>query len=361
MTLHHPRRAVAIAVTTVVVAMGAAAPRASAALPRPLWRYSLPTDPWGVTADDDGVIVTTGLGHVVALDRGGHERWTAKITDLQDGNPALGDGVALFGTTNYVIARDRATGATLWRHEDFGSVPAYAIGNGLALVGDVGTVTALDLNTGMARWSVRYGGYVAAPPRIVPGAGVVVVLWDGVPEKVRALDLASGALRWESETGVYAAAPVVRRGLVVIADGDGHFHARVHALDLAGGTEQWSTVVPASFQETIEPAATDDAVAIVDELGTVSLVDLASGRIKWQQALDDGVLTTRVVITGRSVVLSAVWGTLVVLDRDSGGVRARGLPGGKDGVISAIDVHGSTVFVGLRHVTPPRLEARRLQ
>ena len=102
---------------------------------------------------------------------------------------------------------------------------------------------------------------------------------------MRVLDLRTGALRWEAPTATSTAAPALGRGVVVLAIGDGHRHARVEARDLATGERRWQTPVPASFEEAIEPAVDAGVVAVVDHFGVVSLLDLATGRIRWQHDL----------------------------------------------------------------------------
>jgi outer membrane protein assembly factor BamB len=140
---------------------------------------------------------------------------------------------------------------------------------------------------------------------------------------VRAFDLASGALRWEAPIDRYSAAPVVHAGRVVLAVGDGDRHARVEARDLTTGALQWQTPVPASFEEAIEPAADGHTVAVVDHFGVVSVLDAASGRLRWQHDVADVLLATRVALTGRRVAFTSYAGVLYVLDRRDGHVVDR--------------------------------------
>jgi outer membrane protein assembly factor BamB len=143
---------------------------------------------------------------------------------------------------------------------------------------------------------------------------------------VRVFDLGSGALRWEAPTGQYSAAPAVHAGRVVLAIGDGNRHARVEARDLATGALEWQTAVPASFEEAIEPAVDDHAVAVVDHFGVVSVLDPATGRLRWRHDLADVLLGTRVALTRRRVAFTSYAGVLHVLDRRDGHVVERLTP-----------------------------------
>jgi outer membrane protein assembly factor BamB len=140
-------------------------------------------------------------------------------------------------------------------------------------------------------------------------------------------------MRWEAPTDRFTAAPVLRRDLVVLAIGDGNRHARVEARDLGTGSLRWSTRVPASFEEAIEPAADGREVAVVDHFGVVSVLELATGDLRWQHDLADVLLATRVVLTDRRVAFTSYKGVLHVLDRRDGHVvqtlapaRLGGLP-----------------------------------
>jgi outer membrane protein assembly factor BamB len=110
---------------------------------------------------------------------------------------------------------------------------------------------------------------------------------------------------------------------VVLAIGDGHRNARVEARDLAGGGLRWQTRVPASFEEAIEPVIDGGAIAVVDHFGVASLLDLETGRIRWQHDLARALLGTRVVLSGRRVVFSSFSGDVFVLDRADGRLIAR--------------------------------------
>src|SRR5205823_1403019 len=203
------------------------------------------------------------------------------------------------GGTGAVVALSRTDGTRRWSSATAGAVHSLAVSGDTALAGDdTGTLTAFDLSAGAVRWSVGYPGALWSGARVDRATGAVVATWHqtGTPA-VRVFDLATGALRWEAPTAAFTAAPVVHGGRVVLAIGDGDRHARVEARDLATGEVEWRTPVPASFEEAIEPAADDHAVVVVDHFGVVSLLDPATGQLRWQHDLAHALLDTTMALT----------------------------------------------------------------
>jgi len=299
------------------------------------WRATLKDGPSDLAADADGVAVTTTAQSVYLLDADGHVRWRASSDDMALGQPALGPDLVVVGGMRSITAFARADGSRRW------TLPRAAATNSVAVVGDSvlvgddsGTLAALQGDSGAERWSVRYPGALWSGARVDHASGAVVATWhQSESPAVRVLDLATGALRWEAPTDRYAAAPAVHRGQVVLAIGDGDRHARIEARDLATGEVRWHTAVPASFEEAIEPAVDDRAVAVVDHFGVVTLLDPETGRLRWQHDLADVLLATRVVLTGNRVAFTSYAGVLHVLDRRDGHVvqtldprRLGGLP-----------------------------------
>jgi outer membrane protein assembly factor BamB len=310
---------VAAVVATWFVARPAHGARAVA------WSAPVSDGPWGLAADARGAVVVTSGPGVRALDRAGHERWSVRLEGLVEAPPALGGDVVLVGGTGTVTALARADGAVRWRAPMGGDVHALALRGAVALAGDrAGTLTAFDAATGAVRWSATFPGALWSAPRVDTATGAVVATWHQThTPAVRVLDLRTGVPRWEAATATSTAAPVLGRGVVVLAIGDGYRHARVEARDLATGERRWQTPVPASFEEAIEPAVDAGAVAVVDHFGVVSLLDLATGRIRWQHDLARALIATRMALTARRVVFSSFSGEVFVLDRADGRLVTR--------------------------------------
>jgi outer membrane protein assembly factor BamB len=303
------------------------------------WQASVPDGPHDLAADADGVVVTTtNPPSVYLLGRDGRVRWHAAADELVLGQPALGAHVVVVGGTTSVIAYSRSDGSRRWTLHRDGSPSSLAVADGAVLVGDdAGTLSAVNAATGATRWSVRFPGALWSGARVDPASGAVVATWHQTPTPaVRVLDLGTGALRWEAPTDRFTAAPSVHGGRVVLAVGDGNRHARVEARDLATGEVRWQTPMPASFEEAIEPAVDDHAVAVVDHFGVVSVLDPATGHLRWQRDLADVLVGTRVVLTSQRLAFTSYAGVLHVLDRRDGHVVATVGPGRLGGLPVAL-------------------------
>ena len=171
---------------------------------------------------------------------------------------------------------------------------------------------------------MQFSGSLWSGPRVDLATGAVVASWheSGEPA-VRVLDLATGAVRWEAPIGACSAAPALHAGLVVLAVGDCHRRAWVEARDLALRRAPLADPVPASFEEAIEPAVDDRDVAVVDHFGVVTVLDRATGRIRWQHDVARALLQTRVMLTEGRVVFAADSGEVFVLARRGGSIVAR--------------------------------------
>jgi len=288
------------------------------------WSVPVPDGPTALAADTDGVVVATTLGDVLALDRQGRPRWHAQAGTGLAPPVIVGDAVVVADDTSVAVL-ERGDGRQRWlqRARD----PSYrvAAGAGVAVVVDRSdSVRAYDLATGEPRWALTPPGAVFHAPVVDDRTGSVVLVVPAVPEPVvRVVDAATGATRWERPVDRFTAVPVVAEGSVFVAEGDGRHHAVVVALDLLTGARAWATQVPASFESGITPAADARELVVVDHYGTVTALDPASGRVRWERALRSTVLQTRVVLTDRRVVLTTEDLDVVVLDRANGRVVRR--------------------------------------
>jgi outer membrane protein assembly factor BamB len=333
-------RLIVALVTAVAATWFVARPAFGARADAVQWSAPVNDGPWDLAADTDGFVVTTSAQSVYLFTSDGRERWRVAVDDLAFGQPALGPDVAVVGGMHSVTALARADGTRRWQQPTGGSAYSLAVARDVVLVGDdSGALTAFDARTGTRRWSVTYPGSMWSGARVDQAAGAVVATWhQGDSPAVRVFDLSTGALRWEAPTGRYTAAPAVRAGAVVLAIGDGDRHARVEARDLGTGALRWQTRVPASFEEAIEPAVAGHTVAVVDHFGVVSVLDLASGRLRWQHDLADVLLETRVALTGGRVALTSYAGVLYVLDRRDGHLVERVSPARLGGLPVATEV-----------------------
>jgi outer membrane protein assembly factor BamB len=339
--------AVLVIASTWFVARPAFAAPASAQV---VWHAVIDDGPSDLAADADGVVVTSSAQSVHLLDAHGRLRWRAAPVDVGLGQPALGPDVVVVGGRTSVTALARADGGERWTRPTAAPADSIAVAGATVLVGDdTGTLAAFDARSGAERWSVQYPGALWSGARVDQRTGAVVATWhQSESPAVRVFDLASGALRWEAPTARYTAAPAVHAGRVVLAIGDGDRHAHVEARDLATGTVQWQAPVPASFEEAIEPAVDDHAVAVVDHFGVVTVLDPDTGKVRWQHDLADVLIHTRVMLTKARVAFTSYAGVLHVLDRRDGHQVQTLAPGRLGGLPVGILQRGRGVLLALR-------------
>jgi outer membrane protein assembly factor BamB len=298
-----------------------------------VWSAPVNDCPRDLAADARGVVVVTSNSTVQAVDREGHERWHVHVDGLVPAQPAVGRDLVVVSAGSSVTALSRSAGARRWQAPTTDEVHSLALVADTAIAGDdSGALTAFDARTGEIRWSVQFSGMLWSGARIDRATGSVVATWHQSPTPaVRVFDLATGTLRWEAPTARFTAAPAVHHGVVVLAIGDGNRHARVEARVLASGALRWQTPVPASFEEAIELAVDDHDAAVVDHFGVVSLLDVGTGKLRWQSDVAHALLRTRVVLTPFRVAFTSFSGDVFVLDRRHGRLVARLGPRRLDG------------------------------
>jgi outer membrane protein assembly factor BamB len=324
------------------------------------WPFSL-----GVAGRD--AVVTVSGNRVIALDTAtGRARWHADIANVTHYEPAVDGHTVLVSADDRFTALERESGRTRWEtpvgEHAGGGVLTRAGADSVALVTtERGFVAALDGGTGEARWSVHLPGDIWAAPAADAAAGVGAVVWAGegvaTESRLRVFDLATGAVRWEAVVEPGATAPVIHEGLVALGEGDGNFGARVVARDLTSGAERWSVPAPASFESGVTPGAEGGDVAVSDHFGTITLVDTRAGQTRWQTAIREPILDTRVLLRAHVVVVRTYGGKIVVLDRDSGRVIRRVDP---RGFPVGVGASGSRLIYAVRLARPDRVEAEGL-
>ena len=176
---------------------------------------------------------------VIAYDlETGRRLWigAAQLGGWQDGIPSAADGRVFIGSNNGIIARDGATGQTLWTYRspqaslvNGGATPAAA-----TIAGDVvymgfpsGAVAALDAATGAVLWNrllpgEQYHGGIHTSPAL-SGDTLFVGSNNG---SFYALDARTGQPLWEHEIGTWVTAgPAISGNTVVVGALDGNLYA----------------------------------------------------------------------------------------------------------------------------------------
>lgn len=246
---------------------------------------------------------------------------TAGCNALQLGQPLrLGDDA--WTTAGGSNQRTNATDASLplpltqvWRYDAaaaFGPAPAVAAGGTLVVVTKKGEAHAVDVETGR-RLAV---GDLKAP---IAGAPVLTerTLFAALAEgkrTVAAYDLANGARRWAVEAGPHEAGLLLAGGTLVAAGLDG----TVRGIEPGRGEVRWTATPDSTAGFFAAPVALSDArLAVADDRGRITALDLATGALAWTADAGAPVYETPAAGAGLLVV-PTTRGRLVALDATTG-------------------------------------------
>lgn len=200
------------------------------------------------------------------------------------------------------------------------------------------TIVAFDFVDGSRRWALRAGPHEAG---LLLEAGTLVAA--GLDGTVRGVDPAQGVVRWtatpDSAAGFFAAPVALPEGRVAVADDRG----RVTALDLATGQTAWTRDLGVPVYET--PAARGGALFVPTTRGRLLALDAATGAERWALALDDpSVRLAAPAVTDSVVLVGGTDGRLRALDAATGVLRWSFATDGA--LASAPLVAGGFVYVG---------------
>ena len=231
--------------------------------------------------------------------------WARSIgAHIHGGSPILADG-RLFvvgadfsdGSTSVVVALDAVTGDELWR-----ATPGADVRNAPAVAGDVlvvptssGVLVGYDAASGEELWRHDLGTGVERNRAVLHAAvaGDGAAIYVGVHGRYAALAADSGETVWEgvpAEGNSLAslAAAAVGGGLVVGTVGRGR--EGIFAWDAATGVERWRIEPPATIGVQGSPVVSEDEAQLyyVNAAGAVHAVELATGSEVWSTALFEG-------------------------------------------------------------------------
>ncbi len=302
------------------------------------WSRALPDEPQALLADGPDVVVP-GRDTVSAFRaRDGRRTWQVHVPGVRS-PAALDRTTVLVAADSGFTALDRATGRVRWHTttaEPPGPVALLSPTSapGLAVVGtEPGGLAGLDLETGSPRWSVRLRGRMRGRPAVDPVSGSLAAVWEGGgTTQLRVIDAATGAIRWVTDLAAGAGSPAIAPAdegrLVVVGAGDGQYTSAVRAFGLDDGRERWHTRVDASFQPDLAPVVDGAAVDVLDQLGTLSRLDLDTGRRRWRTPTGRAAIDARPIRVADALLLPSDAGEVFALDAATGRMRARRLSAG---------------------------------
>jgi outer membrane protein assembly factor BamB len=313
--------------------------------PGPRWQTRLNGQVFAspVVADGVAYVGTTGGVFNAVKTADGSFAWT-----FPAGRPILGaariDGDAIYFTCDngYLFKLDRATGKEVWRY-DLGDGRASRIlghpavfdwdwhgarpliAGGVVFVGSGdGSFHAVDAATGERRWRAETGG------RIRGGAALDGdrVFAGSADHFVYAFDRASGRELWKHDTEAEVEDELLAAGGRLFVGNRG---IGLIALAAATGDELWHTTFWGSWLEST-PTLVDGVLYVgSSDLGRVSALDPADGRVLWRSDVFGWTFGTPLV-TDKRIYAGAAGGTpyftrhvagFCVLDRATGKVVER--------------------------------------
>jgi outer membrane protein assembly factor BamB len=180
-------------------------------------------------------------------------------------------------------------------------------------------------DTGKVRWQaplpVRGNAVGSAISPVIAGP-VAVLAQDGTVYGVR---LADGRRLWAWSGGQLVYGMWRSGGLVVVLTDQVSDHARLTALATATGAVRWTVRLPGQGLYGGQAATADGGLAMTREDGTLQVVNLADGAVRWARRTG----TTPVPAVAAGLVLAGVNGTVAAFDTRTGARRwvVRGVPG----------------------------------
>jgi outer membrane protein assembly factor BamB len=237
-------------------------------------------------------------GRLTGLDAAtGVVRWTLPMSGIGPQTDAVATadgGLAVAGMPGQLLMVDMADGTVRWSRA-ITDPAGLAAAAGLVLYGSGDRLTAYDGRTGVPRWTAASMDMALPQMQLAAGLLLVSSAFGGTP--VTAYTPATGRVAWTFETpapraGATASWAAVAAGTagVAVAVANLPGPGRLYLLDLATGRVRWqaTTLVGAGPLLTaagvidLEGTAAKGPAAIVDR-------DAADGRIRWQDTLQQQV------------------------------------------------------------------------
>jgi len=270
--------------------------------------------------------------------------WEFNIKGLGfDAGPIIADGkVFAADHSGHVLALDLASGKLLWKQSlDTGFVASPAYREGMLYVGDYdGVLHALEASTGSEKWKYVTDMEIDASPNFYEGK----VLFTSQNGNLMAVDALTGQLVWQYETGDQLQCGATLAGDLTFLGG---CDAHLHIVDVKTGTSVGEPLpidaptgsTPSVWEDRVfvptyageifcfklpsyevawrfkDPKLADEfknSVAVADGLAVatsrnkrVFAIDVATGKIVWEQTLQKRSDASPVIAAGQVVVASA--------------------------------------------------------
>lgn len=236
-----------------------------------------------------------------------------QFTPLTNWSRSVGDGIGDFYANLHPAVQD----GVVYAADRFGKVKAVNVSDGK-------TIWSVDLSEKTSFFSVN------RPARLSGGVAVSGghVYMGSENAQVFALNTADGTVAWQTRVaGEALSRPVISDGLVLIHTSNGIFQA----LNENDGTVNWSVsldIPTLSLRGESAPVVAYGAAIVGGDNGRVSAVLLQQGQMVWQQRISQVTGSTEIarlsdvdttpIVVGERVLALAYNGTLSSMDLHSG-------------------------------------------
>ena len=269
----------------------------------------------GIALNDGKLFVTTGFGHVFALDKNdGSVLWNVDLKAPIRIAPTVDDGLVIVQTLdNGIFALNVNNGKELWKdklEEETttmigGASPAYSATDDFVLATfSNGQIQAYKASTGTLLWSewvvpssstesIADITSIKANP-IIDDDKVYVVGYNG---PLVAIDIRTGAKIWQRELAATSQPWLAGNFLFALTnDGD------LVAINKQDGKIVWATIIPYAGDNeklgvfTSGPILANDALLVASSNGKLFSVSPYNGRIMGIADIEEGVETSPIMV-----------------------------------------------------------------
>lgn len=325
------------------------------------WKYSSDANIISTPAVNDGqVIVGNQNGEIVSISLNtGRESWSFKTGGGVFSSPAFSNDKIVFGSADGFVYCLNKKGKTIWKLKTDGPVLGSPLiqADTVYIGGSDHCFQAIDLKNGYPIWrSCILNGPVVSKPLLYDGK-IIFGAWDTY---LYALSSSTGTLLWKWSNGSSvrnyspaACIPVVHDGVVYVVAPDRY----ISAIDAASGKTLWRNndasvresigisedgkwIYGKTMQDTIVAYATsrekqsaawkmhcgfgyehvpsmlvekDGNVFFGTRNGVVYCIDPVQQKINWAYKIDNSMVNTVKIISGKELLAATMDGSVVLL------------------------------------------------
>jgi outer membrane protein assembly factor BamB/predicted phosphodiesterase len=282
-------------------------------------------------SDGNHLVFGSADGHVYCLDpRDGKTKWKYKTGAAVLGSPLISKGVVYIGGSDGSFrCIDIKTGKALW---NFNGLEGPVVSTPLLYKNKVifgawdRNLYALDKKNGQLVWKWNNGSPVRnySPASCIPVAHKGVVYVAAPDRYISAIDAATGKTLWRNKDGG------VRESIGISADGKWIYGKSMQDTIIAytAGREKlpaaWKMNCGFGYEHVPSMLIEKDRqVFFGTRSGVVYAIDPNQRKVLWGYKIDNSMVNTVRVLSGRQIVASTMDGKVVLLENQEPGVGSK--------------------------------------